>query len=311
MEFLTVTGTVKADEVGLALGHSHVWICSPLGVDPSSRLDLCNENSIRAELVDFYAAGGTTLIDCKPGECGRDARQLVQLSRVTGLQIRATTGFHLQKYYPASHWLWSASENSAVAYFTEELMVGMRETPETARATTIKVGYEGVISGQTRILMEAVAKAAHQTGAPILYHTEQGRNVEPLLPFFADRGIPATQLYICHIGKRPDVGLHRELASAGALLGHDTFVRPKYDPDHGARQLTRDPLAADLDDHIAIGLDLALANLWRSYGGHYGLPSLIEGIVPRLHAEGVPGQTISRLTAQNIARFLARRPIGI
>jgi hypothetical protein len=42
---------------------------------------------------------------------------------------------------------------------------------------------------------------------------------------------------MCHVDKRPDVGLHRELARAGVLLGYDTFGRPKYNPDQGVWQL--------------------------------------------------------------------------
>ena len=92
----------------------------------------------------------------------------------------------------------------------------MRETGNTIRATTIKVGYEGTIAGQTRVLMEAAAEASRQTGALILFHTERGQNVEALIPFFGDRGVPASRLYICHVDKRPDAGLHRALAQAGA-----------------------------------------------------------------------------------------------
>jgi len=306
----TVSGPLPAADVRLADGHAHVWIQPPDGTDPAARLDLHDEAAIRAELSDFRAAGGTLLVDCQPGEAGRDARALARLSAATGVRITATTGFHQQKYYPPGCWLWSASAEDAAAYFVEELTIGTRESGGTVRVATIKIGYEGVIEGQTRVLMEAAAAASRQTGALILFHTERGANVEALLPFFAGRGVPAERLYLCHVDKRPDVGLHRELAQAGALLGYDTFARPKYDPERTTWPLLAALVGEGLGGHIAVCLDMALAEMWRHYGGGPGLLFLAEQIVPRLRALGLPAATIRDLTGGNIARRLVWRAPG-
>ncbi len=308
MNLLTVTGPIPVEAVRLADGHAHLWISPPDGLAPGSRLALDDYETIRAELTDCRAAGVTTLIDCQPGGCGRDAGMLRRLAEATGLHVTATTGFHRQTYYPAQSWLWSASEEAAAAYFVEELTVGTRETGGTVRATTIKVGYEGVIDGQSRVLMEAAALAARLTGAAILFHTEQGQNVEALLPFFADRGVAPARLYLCHMDKRPDSGLHRELARAGVLLGYDTFARPKYHPEQNAWRLIHALIADGLDHAIAIGLDLALSATWRRYGGQPGLSFLPEQIVPRLRAEGIGEASIRRLTGQNVAERLVWQP---
>jgi predicted metal-dependent phosphotriesterase family hydrolase len=307
MKLQTVTGSVPVEDIGLIDGHAHLWIDPPEDIAPEARLQLDNYEAIQAELVDFCAAGGTGIVDCQPGGCGRDAAMLVRLAETTGLHVTATTGFHQQKYYPPNHWLWSASVEKAAAYFTEELTVGMHETGGTVRATTIKVGYEGMIDGQSRVLMEAAAEAARHTGAAILFHTERGNNVEKLPPFFADRGVPTERLYICHVDKRTDVGLHRELAQAGALLGYDTFVRPKYNPDQGAWQLLHVLVDEGLGGHIALGLDLAIASMWQHYGGQPGMLALPEQIVPRLRTEGIPEAVIAQLSGQNVARHLVWR----
>ncbi len=309
MNLLTVNGPVPVEHILLADGHEHAWIKPPEGVAPESRLELDDYDRVRAELADFRAAGGSALIDCQPGGCGRDANFLRRLAQATGLYITATTGFHQRKYYPAESTLWSASTEAAAAYFVEELTVGMRETDGTIPATTIKVGYEGIIDGQARTLMEAAAVAARQTGAAILFHTEQGKNVEALPSFFAGHGVAADRLYICHVDKRPDLGLHRELAQAGVLLGYDTFARPKYNPDQGVWRLIEALVADGLDGSIAIGLDLALSSMWRHYGGQPGLLFLTERILPRLRALGFSESTILRLTAQNVVRRLLRQPI--
>jgi predicted metal-dependent phosphotriesterase family hydrolase len=98
--------------------------------------------------------------------------------------------------------------------------------------------------------------------------------------------------------------LHRELARAGALLGYDTFVRPKYDPDRGVWPLIKALVADGLGDHIAVGLDLAIASNWRRYGGQPGMLALAEQILPRLRAEEMSEPVIRQVTGENIAQRL-------
>lgn len=306
MELQTVLGPAPVEDVKLADAHAHVWIEPPKGVDPKARLVLNDPRRIETELKDFRSAGGTTLIDCQPGGCGRDARMLVKLAQVAGLHVTAATGFHLERYYPAGYWLWAATDKAAADYFIKELTEGVHEKGEVL-AAVIKVGFYGKIEGQTRILLEAAAEAARQTGAALLFHTEQGENVEALPLFFDDRGVPASRLYLCHVDKRPDIGLHRELAQAGALLGYDTFARTKYKPQKNVWPLLLAMVNAGFAGHIAIGLDLAHSNMWRSFGGGPGLVTLPDQILSRLYSEGLSESVVEKLAAQNVARFLARQ----
>lgn len=302
----TVTGLVAVDEITMVDGHAHAWIHPPEGVLPKYRLVLNNPQRIEAELRDFRSAGGAMLVDCQPGGCGRDARMLVKFSEATGLHLTATTGFHLQHYYPRDYWLWSANEQAAADYFINELTTGVQEKDDVL-ATTIKVGYPGEIKEQTRVLMEAAAEAARQTGAALLFHTEQGRGVEDLPLFFEDRGVAINRLYLCHIDKRPDLGLHQELAQAGALLGYDTFVRAKYKPAQNVWPLLGEMIRSGREDNIAIGLDLAQTALWHHFEGSPGLVTLPDKILPQLHQAGYSESVVSKLIAKNVARFLVRR----
>ena len=309
----TVTGSVPVAEILLADGHEHLWIDPAAGVSADARIELNDFSRIRQELENFKQAGGTLLVDCQPGDAGRNARQLRRLSETSGVLITATTGTHQRKYYAPESWQWRADVDEAARYFISELTEGTRESLDAAsdhaaepiRAAIIKIGYEGVIEGQTRILMEAAAVAARQTGASILFHTEMGRNVEALLPFFEKHGVPPTRLYMCHVDKRPDVALHRELARAGVLLGYDTFGRPKYDPDHNVWQLIPALVADDLAHGIAVCLDFAFPSMWRSFGGEPGLTFLQTHILPHLVRIGLDATTIKRLTARNVAERLA------
>jgi phosphotriesterase-related protein len=300
----TVTGPIAVEWVRVADAHSHVWIQPPPG-SPPDLIALSDYDDILKELLDFHDAGGTTLIDCQPPGCGRDARMLARLAHATGLHITAVTGFHLRKYYPATNWLWTASTTQAAAAFLEELRAGMNETGGRIPATAIKVGYSGVIDGQEQVLMEAAAEAARQTGAALLFHTEQGQNIEALLPFFSSLGVPPNRLYLCHVDKRPDAGLHRELAQAGVLLGYDTYLRRKYNPDQNLWPLLKAMIVAGMGHKVAFGLDLATPAMWVYGGAEWGLETLPRLIIPRLLQEGIATDVVEGLTGKNVAQHLA------
>lgn len=302
----TVLGAVAADTIDTADAHAHLWIDPPDEIPAEERIELRDFEPIRNELAEFAAPDVTLAVDCQPGGTGRNVAMLMKLSQECGIHITATTGYHLRKYYAEGDWLWSASAEEAATYFIEELTTGILEVDEPVQATTIKVGYTGSIEGQEQTLMEAAAEAARITGAVVLFHTEAGKNVKALLPFFSERGVPPTQLYLCHVDKRPDHGLHRELAQAGVLLGYDTFARPKYQPEANLWPLLLDMVSAGYAGQIAIGLDMAFASMWQ-YGGGRGMAMIRETIIPRLRTEGVDEQSIRGLTGGNIARFLVRR----
>lgn len=304
MKLQTVTGWIPVEDVQLADAHTHVWIQPPPGVEDDAPT-LNDLDAILLELEDFREAGGTTLMDCQPGGCGRDGRMLVKLAEASGLHIIGVTGFHRQVYYPPKSWIWRVSETEAAEHFMAELKGGMIESAGQAPATAIKIGYEGLFEGQARVLMEATAEAARQTGAGLLFHTEQGQNVEALLPFFNDRQVPPSRLYLCHVDKRPDLGLHRELAQAGVLLGYDTFLRRRYEPEQKLWPLLKAMIESRLTPQIALGLDMATSSMWARMGGEWGLLALPQLVLPRLRHEGADEDAIRAMSGQNLARWLA------
>ncbi|MDP3183705.1 MAG: hypothetical protein Q8M58_00365 [Anaerolineales bacterium] len=154
--------------------------------------------------------------------------------------------------------------------------------------------------------MEAAAEASRQTGSAIQVHTEKGQDAEKILEFFVGRGVPAERLVLCHMDKRPDFGLHSELARAGALLEYDTFFRPKYDPEHTLWPLLEQMVAGGWARSLALAGDLADARDWRVHGGRYGLSGLLTHVLPRLRQMGLPEYEISHLMGENIAQRLAR-----
>ena len=240
----TVLGPLAAAEVGVTDAHQHVWIEPLPGVEPGAPV-LADFSAAGAGLRAYRAAGGSALLDCQPDGAGRNAAKLAALSRSSGVAIVACTGFHLRKYYPPDHWLWSATESEAGDYFIRELRDGVSESPaeEAIRTGFIKIACGANLAQTPGGLLAAAAEASRQTGAALLVHTEQGAAAEEILRRLDDFGAVPGRVVLCHVDKRPDVGLHRNLAAAGVLLEYDTFFRPKYDPERNVWPLVEQMLA--------------------------------------------------------------------
>ena len=303
----TVAGPELTPGAGARIdAHAHAWIDPPEGVAPEAALPLCDEPFQSGALRAFAVAAAprrAALVDCQPPACGRDARALARLSHSSGVTISAVTGFHLARYYPEGARPWTDAA-SAAEYFVGELNHGMAELPER-RAGLIKAAHTGR-RGDDAAMWEAVAAARAMTDALLLVHTERGAGVEDLLSDVLDLGVPAAKLYLCHVDKRPDRGLLRDLALAGVLLGFDTLVRPKYQPEATTWPLLQQLVQEDgLSDAIALSLDLAEAAMWRG-GTINGPAALVRHVEAELGRRGFAASAIDALLGENLLRRAAR-----
>ena len=200
-----------------------------------------------------------------------------------------------------------ATAEAARDTFVAEIVDGLAETRDTdhpVRAGFIKIAIPADPAELPAALWEAAAAASRDTGAALLAHTEAGAAAEQIVTRLLGHGAAADRLVICHIDKRPDFGLHRELAQAGVLLEYDTFFRPKYDPERNVWPLLQRMAAAGLAGQIAIGTDLAGTAFWQEIG-----PARLPGeIVARLQGLGFDAPTVRGLTGGNIAGRLAGLP---
>ena len=293
----TVCGRRSTDAVGLADAHTHLWIAPGVRGAPI----LNDEAMALAEICDFATVEGSLLVDCQPGACGRDGRVLARLSRSSGVMIVAATGFHLARYYHADAGPWAMDADAAFELFVRELSQGLQEAPDV-RAGVVKTAWTGQ-GGHENALMEAALAAARETHSGVVAHTEAGHAVETFVRLVEGCGFPPDRVQISHIDKRPDCVLHHDLATAGFVLGYDTFLRPKYHPECGVWPLVRDLIAAGFSRQITLGLDLVDSGSWHARGGP-GLRWLGTAAAARLGREGVNDVARRALLGGNVARLL-------
>jgi phosphotriesterase-related protein len=272
---------------------------------------LDDEALILDGLMRYADVGGEAIVDCQPAGCGRDASQLYELSQRSGIKILACTGFHRHLYYGSDYPLWSMTSGQAYDFFVGETQQGLAETRDRSEPIMpgfIKIAAERSLADSPQLLFEAIVAASVATGLAIEMHTERGAGVEHFLTFFDDHGLSPRRLVFCHMDKKPDFGLHRELAQAGVLLEYDTFFRPKYEPEQNVWPLLRQMVGAGLVARVALATDMAESEMWRDPGP----AAFVTAIGRRLDEEGfdpaarrglMGGNIIDRLTIP--AEFLA------
>ena len=303
----TVLGPLSHLVFGITDAHNHVWIDPIDGAAKGSPV-LNDQEMITRELGEYIKAGGKTILDCQPGGCGRDANMLMDLSITSGVNIIACTGFHRRKYYPQNNSCWEWSEQKWTDYLISELEEGVVESKQnqkTIKAGFIKIAMESEWEETPQSALSGAVNAARETGAAVEIHTEKGILAENIVEHFLDKGVNSSQIVLCHMDKRMDIGLHTELAKAGVLLEYDTFFRTKYSPEENVWRLIDTMVNSGLSYRLALATDMAEAEYYHNLGGGPGLASLPGIIRERLIQMHVPENNIQQMLGENIARRLA------
>ena len=106
----TVTGDIPSQTMGMCQFHEHIMVRRGIPADLNPALCADQIEKSRDEVEGFFQAGGRAIVDAQPIGCGRMPAELVRIAEETGVHIVASTGFHLQSFYPREHWLYTASE---------------------------------------------------------------------------------------------------------------------------------------------------------------------------------------------------------
>jgi predicted metal-dependent phosphotriesterase family hydrolase len=304
---MTVQGPLSYEQLGITDAHNHMWIGPVPGADPGSPV-LNQFDAILKELIEYRAKGGETLLDCQPAGCGRNGNQLLVLSKASKVNLIACTGFHRKKYYSPDYWLWKADAEEIGDFLYCELEQGLSETLHTSspvKAGFIKVALEATWTDCPHAALEGAAKAALRSKVLMEIHTEKGALAEKACIYFMDQGLLPSQLVLCHMDKRPDLSLQKELARLGVLLEYDTFYRPKYNPSANLWPLIEQMAGAGFSESVALATDMAEAKLYHFIGGGAGLASLPGEIKNQLNEKGIPEAAQKQMLGGNIARRLA------
>jgi len=321
----TVRSDIRPEDVGFTHCHEHTFILPGPSCQVNPELLLDNLEKTTAELADYYAAGGRSVVDAQPIGPERAPRMQRLASERSGVHIVATTGFHRAIYYPSGHFRFREPAEKLAERMIAEITTGMAEysdsgavgrisnpshaaTQTDVRAGLLKMASDyHLIDAQAEKAAEAVAIAHLQTGAPILTHTEFGTCALEQIRLFKRLGVAASALLLSHLDRNPDPILHEEIADAGAYLIYDGISRVKCHPDSTIVGLITRLTEAGHARRILLGMDMGRRSMWRSYGGGPGMTYLADTFLRKLRMAGMGNEQVAMFTEYNPAAALSFR----
>ncbi|WP_339708164.1 hypothetical protein [uncultured Kriegella sp.] len=284
--FRTVLGDKPTSEMGLTYSHEHIIIDESYVTAKHPEFLLNDVNKISEELTNFYNAGGRTVVDTMPANSGRNVLKSTEVSQRSGVNIIVPTGIHLEIYYPENHWRYSSSEDELTRLFIADIEEGIDEFDYSGtfvKRTRHKAGLiklatgDGPFTQHQELIFRAVVNAHLETGAPILTHTNFGKQALEQARLFKKLGAKLEHVVLSHVDRAKDVDYNRDVLDEGVRIEYDSIFRWKKDGPNYSLQLL-EQLLPDYPDQIVLGMDMAKNAYWKSYGGNPGLNYLIKTI---------------------------------
>jgi phosphotriesterase-related protein len=314
----TVSGRVLPEALGRTLIHEHVLIGFP-GWELDALAPRFDRAEAMARAVDqmqqLRDLGVGTFVDPCPMDLGRDVEFLAELSQKSGLQIVCTTGAYFEAE-GITHTFRHLPVEEITAIYIKEISDGVGDTGIRAGAVKIATGAHR-ISDYERKLVQAGARAARETGVPLISHTQEGSCGHEQIDLVTGEGVSAERLVVGHSDGIDDHEYHRTLAERGAFVGFDRFGITIILPDEVRVKNVLKLAKAGHTRNILLSHDSIVC--WQGrpvpFANRYEdvlamLPdwrptSVLTNIVPQLRAGGLSEADITTILVDNPRRLFA------
>jgi len=305
----TVLGPLDVSKLGFTLSHEHVCFI-PHDLFPDKTVAATR---MVAKLKEAKAAGVDTIIDLSTADAWRDVRFGEEVSRRSGMQIVAATGF---RFAPESY---NAQTVEQIAEgFIREIERGIEDTG--IKAGVIKAAaVSAVVTPAEEKGFKAAARASKATGMPIETHTDAGnRGGETQVAILEAEGVSPARVSLGHSDDTKDVNYLIGLAKRGYTIGIDhvfygatkaakgepgyvTYLRQV--PWHKRAGYVKQLIDAGFGDKIFLSNDWELE---REQMNPDGFLFNTRKTIPYLTQLGVSQQEIHAITVDNPKRFFGR-----
>lgn len=303
---MTVTGPRDTATLGVVSSHEHV-LWDYFQMLPSYAHIHDDEDLAAKELSAFADAGGGAMVECSTVGIRTDVTALRRISERSGVALIAGAGWYRERLYPAV--VHESTINQLADVLVSEITQGLDGTD--VRAGVIgEIGTErGHISPAEERVFRAAARAARETGVPVLTHTTHfGELAHDQLDILADEGLPPDRVLISHLGDRPSDPELCVLAGRGAYVSVDNigYRGNGYPGDEVRAENVKALCDAGYSSRVVLGCDISSTDSLRAHGGH-GYDWLLTSFVPRLRDLGVDDDELRKLTQTNMADALGSR----
>ena len=313
----TVRGPVDAAQLGPTLAHEHVFVLAPEALNnwatvytgsPYWDEDTNIARAVRM-LQEVRDAGMRTIVDPTAPGLGRDIPRIQRVNDQVDLNILVASGIYAFLELP--NFVIYRPTRAIADLFVREITEGIDNTGVRAAFLKCCVEHYGLVGDIPRIL-EAVALASNETGAPVMVHTNAAHRTGLLaLDALTRHGVDPTRIVIAHMGDSNDLDYLRAIADTGATLGCDRFGIEHFNPLPNRIETLLALLAEGYADRIHVSHDAATFYDFMTgdpnFAGEQDANFLLvwNTVLPTLRDAGIGDDVITQLTVENPARFFS------
>ncbi|MDP3879754.1 MAG: hypothetical protein Q8Q07_05545 [Dehalococcoidales bacterium] len=306
----SVLGPLDTSRLGFTLMHEHTVVASA-GI-PQDYAELFATNYIDriADGLKRAKEGGVdTIVDATTLDLGRDIRLMAEVSRRSGVNVIAVTGWWLE----IPRMLSGVSADRFARAFIREIREGIAGTDITAGLIKSASDMSGVTPDGEAVLRGA-ARAHLETGVPIMFHSyAPGQVGRQQLAILKEEGVDLRRVKVDHSNDTTDVEYLTWLLEQGCYLGLDRYPGSNVSPEARTRTM-KALIDAGYEERLLPSHDWSYA--WviaeaspmppqaeRERRNPYGYLYLKEVVFPQLREMGVAEATLNRLCVDNPRRF--------
>ena len=321
----TLHGDISPEEMKITYAHEHIVCRPPYWVEKKeSDLLLDDKEKSLLDVQDFVDLGGKTIVDATAVDYGRDVAAVADIAERLSMHIIGTAGFnksflwdaaipgHLQKklgeFRSYGDWIEHTSIQGLTNHVTAEVEQGLEDTSHRAGQVKFGTGYNRITPLEEKTI-RAVARAHHETGAPVHSHTEVGTMALEQIELLKKEDVPLDRVSFGHMDRNPDPYYHEQVAKTGAFLSFDGIGKIKYAPESTRLHCIFKLVEKGYASQILISGDTARKSYYRHYDYGPGLAYILESWVPRFIDEadqlGLDGENlIHQFFVENPARCM-------
>ena len=313
----TVRGPIELTELGPTLMHEHVFVLDPEALanyghvwGPAYWDEELRVGDAIEKLQRLRDSGIHTIVEPTAPGLGRDIRRIQRINAEVDLNIVVASGVYVFLELPS--FLAYRSNDALVELFVREIREGIDDTGVKAAFLKCAVEKHGIIGDVPRIL-DAIAAASIETGAPVMVHTNASAKTGlSALEALTGAGVDPTRIVIAHAGDSNDLEYLRAIADSGAALGCDRFGIDHFNPDANRIETLTALIAEGYADRVHLGHDAACFIDFM-----VGNPFFVDEkpdylhlsmhILPALLEAGVTQDHIDQMLVENPQRYFAPR----
>ncbi|MBS2770408.1 MULTISPECIES: phosphotriesterase family protein [Anoxybacillaceae] len=298
MSFIrTFFGDIKPEQLGFTYSHEHIVCRPPYWVEKGENdLLLDNKEASLKDVLDFKKHGGQTIVDATAVDYGRDVEAVAEIGKEAGIFIIGTAGFNKSFLWDAkieekvrkvigpfdtyAQWIDHSSINELTEFVVKEIEEGLEGTSYKGGQVKFGTGYNRITPLEEKTI-RAVARAHHETKAPVHSHTEVGTMALEQIEILKSEGVDLSYVSFGHMDRNPDPYYHEQIAKTGAFLCFDGIAKIKYAPESTRIHCILELVRKGYEGQILVSGDTARKTYYKHYDDGLGLEYIIAKWVPR------------------------------